>query len=1072
MIKIVIKLLFSILLLSQTLYPIASANTDNDPIIIEDGETQLDMNQGLTVYQQKAGAMDIDLFRSNMSYLPNRSISNAHLGFAENGLWLTTRIKNNSSENEWMLSIYFSQLASADLYVFDGNEMLASISDGNLNKSSAYSTPTFRLDLPTGRTVDLYIYVASSTLSTLAPMSLNTAQEHLRSIQYQTLLWGLYYGALFIFFIFAVFFTYKHPAIINFVYFVHLYFVFCGLLLFSGHISFLASHIPYFNGVIRSDILSLAIYITSAFITANIIPIEKTQKHLLIATYAAMPLCTALAIAYLLVDINATVRYMISSGLGICCIILCLSLSTIAVRKGFLANKSIIISWFIITLTMLFSILSALQVVPSLGDNTLIYAFCLVLQTGAFMYAMVSKKQRELEEEVMLARLDAENNFLLVEEQNVHLNIARRDALKASDVKSQFLANMSHEIRTPLNAIIGFSKELELHKNSSERDEHVKIINSAASDLLELVNDLLDFSKMEAGLLTLSERPFSPRDLFEDVAATMSKTAHLKELEFLYHVDPIPESVIGDALKVKQLLSNLLSNALKFTNYGHVGLCVSVSSVSSLEAVLQISVFDSGIGISDEDINDIFKAFHQLDDDLNRSFQGSGLGLVITQELVYLMKGKLEVTSQPSVGSEFKITIPFVIDRQYKSNEDAVETATQPAVIYDPWYLSRRNIAKQLSRADFITSTYETLSLAVENVTPQSTFFVALPLTHMNRRGDILNDIRHINVKNLVILYSGPTPPVIPFTAIKNSPFVIRAPLTERKLEQIHKPLFTSDKRSHASVLSKIPPLRILAVDDMELNLRLVEAWLKPSPAILDLAYDAQSAISKCGEIEYDLILMDVQMPNIDGMTAAKEIRKTDINKGTPIIAVTAHAGANDKEIFLSNGMDDFLPKPIKQRQLISIMQQWCDGVDASIQDELDDKTLIDQGYEEVSHDNRDCIDWPLSLQRNNNNIINAVGFMDDFIAYLKINLEELAKLNSPENNKELLTAIHKMHGACCYTGVPRLQALCARFQEEVRYAQKLDAGTMVLKITREMRQIIKDWRKRRVDFVQQDETT
>lgn len=1045
--------------------PAALAQSSEDVLFIESGMTKVELNPQMTVYQQKAGPMDIDLFRSNMPYLPNQTVAGNHLGFAENGLWLTTRINNRSGETDWVLTVDFSQLAVADLYMFDKNNLITAISDGNLSKASGLSTPTFRLTLPPEKDLDIYIYVASSTLSTLAPISISTPQEHLKSNQFQILLWGLYYGALFIFFMFALFFTYKHPSIIVFIYFTHLYFVFCGLLLFSGHINFLTGYYPVFRDAIRSDILILAFYITSALLTAMIIPIEKTQKHILYATYAIVPLSVVSGLVFLFFDIETTLRYSIAASIGVLCISLCLSLSLFAYRGGFLASKAIIASWIITAMTFAFSFLSLFQLVPSLKDNSQIHAFCFLLQTGAFMYAMVSQKQRELEEEVMLARIDAENNFLLVEEQNVHLNLARRDALKASDVKSQFLANMSHEIRTPLNAIIGFSKELELHKNSSEREENVKIINSAASDLLELVNDLLDFSKMEAGLLTLSERPFSPRDLFEDVAATMSRTAHLKELEFLYFVEKIPDSVIGDALKVKQLLSNLLSNALKFTNYGHVGLRVSVPQMSSVEAVLEISVFDSGIGISEEDIDDIFKAFHQLDDDLNRSFQGSGLGLVISQELVYLMKGKIEVSSQPSVGTEFKVTIPFVLDRQNNPVGEVVENEPSTAVIYDPWFLSRRYLAKQLNSANYAVSSYETLSLAIENLTPRSTFFVVLPMKKIKSRGQILDAVSDLDVKNLVILYSGPNPPVQEFPILSQIPYVIRSPLTERKLEQIEKPVLAINKNLGLLELSKIPPVRILAVDDMELNLRLVDAWLKQSAATLDLAYDGKTAISKCSEIEYDLILMDVQMPNMDGMTAAKEIRKTAHNKGTPIIAVTAHAMADEKEKFLRNSMDDFLPKPIKQDKLISVIQQWCDGQETPMDIVLSDETDLLDNTVETLQESASSIDWELSLQRNNNNTINAVGFMDDFVAYLKVHLEELALLKSPKNNKELLTVIHKMHGACCYTGVPRLQMQCATFQEQVKYAPKLDASTMVTDIMREIRRIIHDWSKRRTDY-------
>jgi two-component system sensor histidine kinase BarA len=281
---------------------------------------------------------------------------------------------------------------------------------------------------------------------------------------------------------------------------------------------------------------------------------------------------------------------------------------------------------FGVTVLLVCSILSSLFIagyLPPTTPNTYLFQISLVILTCSFAFALNIKLRYILEIEVQEASRDAENNFLLIEEQNVHLDIARKEALRASEVKSQFLANMSHEIRTPLNAIIGFSKEVEENHNQTEREEHIRIINSAASDLLTIVNDILDFSKMEAGKLNVANKPFSAYAIFEEAASQVAKSAHLKQLQFILDIQPLPASLIGDQFKIKQLLSNLLSNALKFTNFGTITLKAGYDWLNHDEINLNIEIKDTGIGISEQDQLQLFTPFSQLNDELNRSFQGT-----------------------------------------------------------------------------------------------------------------------------------------------------------------------------------------------------------------------------------------------------------------------------------------------------------------------------------------------------------------------------------------------------------------------------------------------------------------
>jgi two-component system sensor histidine kinase BarA len=245
-----------------------------------------------------------------------------------------------------------------------------------------------------------------------------------------------------------------------------------------------------------------------------------------------------------------------------------------------------------------------------------------------------------------------------------------------------------------------------------------------------------------------------------------------------------------------------------------------------------------------------------------------------------------------------------------------------------------------------------------------------------------------------------------------------------------------------------LPTVRMLAVDDMELNLRLLETWLKRSPITLDLAYDGHSAIKKCEQVEYDLILMDIQMPTMDGIETSKRIRKTQLNMGTPIIAVTAHALEAEKQHFLESGLEDFLSKPIKLDNLIKLINEWCEIPSNSI--------------EKLP----DSIDWELALHRSNQNPEVAMSFMDDFITHLHEHGEDIKIHSKAKHTEGLLGSVHKLHGACCYTGVPRLQSMCLELETGLKQDLNFEFSDKVEAIIAEMSLLVSDWSKRRQRLV------
>ncbi|MFT6270298.1 MAG: two-component system sensor histidine kinase BarA [Alphaproteobacteria bacterium] len=1030
------------------------ATAEKDSIIVDDSFTSRLLSEEFSVYYQESRVLTFEEFKKSRNLLPYRTFKTSNFGFVKNGAWLYAKIENRSQINTWMLDIRFSQLQNAQVYITSGGKLIQSGTDGIQKKTSPYPLPSFELNLPNNTPLEIYIYVKSSSMMLVAPIYLQTYDVHKTLFMLDFSIWGVYYGALLVLFLYAITFTVYKNKFFGFVYIVHLFVMLLFQLLWSGHTALLFEWVNTLFLHIRAESMTTAMSISFTLLNLMLIPsnmhnanIRKILKYLL---YVNLFFFFAFLIPVFLPQVKLTITYMLGFGVLSINFAICVN----AFINGFVPARALLVGW---TASIIGSTLSALFIFGILPSNPFhqhMFHFTLLLQTGIFLLAMVLRNQYNLQLEVKQAESDTISNFELIEEQNVHLDLARKEAIKASEVKSQFLANMSHEIRTPLNAIIGFSKELENKQNVLEREEHVRIINSAASDLLTVVNDILDFSKMEAGKLTLNTRPFSPRDVLEDVAALMSKNAHLKQLEFIFEVDKLPDFLLGDAFKIKQLLSNLLSNALKFTNFGHIKLAAKVIEQSENECIIEFTVEDSGIGISRLDLNKLFTAFQQLDDDLNRSFQGTGLGLVICQELTRFMGGQINVSSRPTHGSIFTATIPFTIDYSATQLSKKPSFAGQTAYVIDDWDESRQAAIKQLEAVGFKAVAMHKVSQLRDYKVGSDYVFVSFPFRSIERRSDITEQLIDLRIINIVFMYSGPEPSKFNHDMSLPQPKLIRMPLTTRKLEDIDASFYQVSEGLSNECIDKLPAIRILAVDDMELNLRLLQTWLKSSPITLDIAYNGQSAIDRCKDTDYDLILMDIQMPSMDGLEATRLIRKTSLNIGTPIVAVTAHAMEQEQQHFLDSGMDDFLSKPLKLENLVTLINTWCEQLP------------VEKKSEELVNATANSIDWGMALRLCYNNQDSAIEFLDAFTQRLLLHANEIESGWEQQRADLMLASVHKLHGACCYTGVPRLQVFCDQAQTLLKTEPLEQHSKTITSLLLEINQVIEVWPKLRKSLV------
>jgi len=633
----------------------------------------------------------------------------------------------------------------------------------------------------------------------------------------------------------------------------------------------------------------------------------------------------------------------------------------------------------------------------------------------------LKSSQADLEIQLNIFTDELQQTLEELEVRNAELDITRSKAIYANNAKSEFLANMSHEIRTPLSGIIGFTELLQGTNLSNQQIDYASTIQKSAKSLLEIINDILDLSKIESGKTEITKSEFNIIDIIEDIINLLSPTALEKDIEIFYRIEKdVPNIIHSDPFRIHQILTNLIGNAIKFTNKGYVYLQVTLGEIKNVETSIKFTVSDTGIGMSSDDKKKLFRAFTQADTSITRRFGGTGLGLVISRKLTLLMKGDISFDSTKGEGSTFWFSIPVTpIPQEIKRTE---LTDKNIALICNH-FIARQTFKTLLSNALCVVNVYTIDELNKLPDIEENNDIIILFLS----RKEIYNSSISEKISNLS--FSKPSLLIAStrsHTELRNlqQHTFDNAVFTSEKIERIKQKLISTINKNISESETDIiddsstsfadwSNVNIMVVDDNDINLRLAEIILHKHKARVTSARSGAQAIDYASMNSFDIIFMDLHMPGIDGYETTKKIREITPGKQPVIIALTANAMPREEKKAIQSGMNGILIKPASEAILQKIIKQWI-FKEPTVTQDINIYNTVDQS--EIN--NGSVFSLELAKEFTGNNEELAYELFNMLRSELDNYKEKITIAVNNNDMKELQTQVHKLNGAsrCCGT--------------------------------------------------------